>query len=135
MARAPGRAWYNRGMASGRLLVQVSRTEQRVVDPVDVYLLAGAGGRTEVRLRGREPLVDVRPLGEVAAEAERFGIVRIHREHAVNVARIHTLRLQADGRDWEVKLEPPVNAVLPVARDRLEELRKVLGGGDGGGAS
>jgi len=33
------------------------------------------------------------------------------------------VRLQADGRDWELKLEPPVNAVLPIARDRLVALR------------
>jgi hypothetical protein len=36
--------------------------------------------------------------------------------------------VQADGRDWEVKLEPPVNAVLPISRDRLAALRKALGG-------
>lgn len=113
-------------MIGGRILVQVSRTEQRVVDPVDVYALLGVGDHTEIRLRGREPLVDVRPLGEIVPDVERFGIVRIHREHAVNVARLHTLRRQADARDWEVKLEPPVNLVLPVARDRLEALRAAL---------
>lgn len=111
------------------MLVQVSRTEQRALDPADVYALMAVGDHTEIRLRGREPVVDVRPLGEVLPEVQRFGIVRIHREHAVNVARVHTLRLQADGRDWEAKLEPPVNLVLAIARDRLEVLRTAILGG------
>ncbi len=29
--------------------------------------------------------------------------------------------------DWEVKLEPPVNSVLPVGRQYIEGLRKLVG--------
>jgi hypothetical protein len=36
-----------------RVVVELSETEHRVLDPADVCFLAGAGGRTEVRLRGR----------------------------------------------------------------------------------
>jgi DNA-binding LytR/AlgR family response regulator len=111
-----------------RVVVELSETEHRVLDPADVYFLAGAGARTEIRLRGREPLVDVRELGEVVEAWARNGFVGIHRSYAVNLRRIQMLRLQADGRDWEVKLEPPVNAVLPIARDRLAGLRAALGG-------
>ncbi|MEE4274161.1 MAG: LytTR family DNA-binding domain-containing protein [Thermoanaerobaculales bacterium] len=110
-----------------RVLIHISRTEHRVLDPADVYHLEAKGGETEIRLRSRTPLVDVRPLGEVAPQFEPFGFVRIHREHAVNIAHIRLLRLQVDGRDWELKLEPPVNRVLPIARDRLKELRRSLG--------
>jgi DNA-binding LytR/AlgR family response regulator len=114
-------------MAARRILVHISRSEQRVLDPDDVYYLRARGGETEVRLRSRTPLVDVRPIGEVAPLFEPSGFVRIHREHVVNVARIRLLRLQADGRDWELKLEPPVNKVLSIARDRLAGLRTALG--------
>ena len=110
-----------------RVLVHISRTEHRVVDPIDVYALHARGGETEVRLRSRTPLLDVRPLGDVAPHFEPFGFVRVHREHAVNIARIRLIRMQADGRDWELKLEPPVNRVMPIARDRLEGLRVALG--------
>ena len=114
-------------MGVRRVLVHVSQTEHRVVDPDDVYFLQAAGGETEVRLRSRAPLVDLRPIGDVAPLFEPFGFVRIHREHAVNLARVSTVRLQTDGRDWELKLEPPVNAVLPIARDRLGTLRAAFG--------
>ena len=114
-------------MAVHRILVHISRNEHRVLDPDDVYFLRATGGETEIRLRSRTALVDLRPLGEVAPRFEAFGFVRIHREYAVNIARIRLLRLQADGRDWELKLDPPVNSVLPIARDRLAGLRKALG--------
>jgi DNA-binding LytR/AlgR family response regulator len=70
--------------------------------------------------------IGVRPIREVAPLFEPVGFVRVHREHAVNIGRIRLLRLQADGRDWELKLEPPVNKVLAIARDRLAGLRAVL---------
>ena len=115
-------------MVRQRLFVHLSRTEHRVIDPDDVYFVQADGDRSLVRLRGREPLIDIRPLGDLEPALSAAGIIRIHRRHAVNPSRIHTLRRQADGRDWEVKLEPPVNAVLPIARDRLAALRKALGG-------
>ena len=114
-------------MVPNRVLVHISRNVHRVLDPDDVYYLRARGGETEIRLRSRTPVVDVRPIGEVAPLFTRFGFVRIHREHAVNIAHVRLLRLQADGRDWELKLEPPVNKVLPIARDRLSDLRDALG--------
>ena len=125
--RVATKSCYNADMAPHRILIHISRSEHRVLDPDDVYFLRASGGETEIRLRSRTPLIDVRQIGEVAPLFEPFGFVRIHREHAVNIAHVRLLRLQADGRDWELKLEPPVNRVLPIARDRLEELRVALG--------
>jgi len=125
--RVVTKSCYNTGMAPHRILIHISRTEHRVLDPDDVYFLRASGGETEIRLRSRIPLIDVRPIGEVAPLFEPIGFVRIHREHAVNIAHVRLLRLQADGRDWELKLEPPVNKVLSIARDRLAGLRATLG--------
>ncbi len=125
--RVVTKSCYKAGMAQRRILIHLSRSEHRVLDPDDVYYLRARGGETEVRLRSRTPLIDVRPIGEVAPLFEPFGFVRIHREQAVNLARIRLLRLQADGRDWELKLELPVNKVLSIARDRLAGLRAALG--------
>ncbi len=125
--RVVTKSCYKFGMTPQRILIHISRSEHRVLDPDDVYLLRARGGETEIRLRSRTPLIDVRPIGEVAPLFEPFGFVRTHREHTVSIARIRLLRLQADGRDWELKLEPPVNRVLPIARDRLAGLRAALG--------
>ena len=125
--RVATKSCYNTGTVPNRILIHISRTEHRLLDPNDVYLLSARGGETEVRLRSRQPLVDVRPIGDVMVSLENHGFVRIHREHAVNIAHIRLLRLQSDGRDWEVMMEPPVNRVPPIARDRLAALRTALG--------
>ena len=55
------------------------------------------------------------------------GFVRIHRSYLINLDRVREIRLRGDhSNDWEVKLDPPVNAVLPVSRHYLAALRKVL---------
>ena len=51
-----------------------------------------------------------------------------HRSYLVNLGRVRELRLRrGDTNDWEVKLDPPVNAVLPVGRGYLAKLKKALG--------
>jgi DNA-binding LytR/AlgR family response regulator len=74
----------NRTMAQ-RVLVHISRSEQRVIDPDDIYCIVASGGATEIRLRTETPLVDIRQLGEVAPPLEPHGLVRIHHQHAVNL--------------------------------------------------
>jgi DNA-binding LytR/AlgR family response regulator len=54
--------------------------------------------------------------------------VRIHRSFAVNLGRVRELRQRGDGAGWEVRLEPPVNRVLPVSRRELGRLVVVLEG-------
>ena len=58
---------------------------------------------------------------------EPYGFLRISREVAVNLHRIRDIRLRPSGRDWEVKLEPPVNKVLPVSRALLSTLWEAFG--------
>jgi DNA-binding LytR/AlgR family response regulator len=121
------RSWYKVGVTPNRVLVHASRSEHHVLDPEDVYFPRAMCGETEVRLRSRTPLVDARSLGELSPLFAPFRFVRVHREHAINLRRIRLLRHQVDGGDWELKLEPPVNKVLPIARNRLAGLRAALG--------
>jgi DNA-binding LytR/AlgR family response regulator len=95
---------------------------RQVVDPADVYYLEAQGEDTRVRLRSARPLVDRRPLRDLIPMFEPYGFLQIHREHAVNLRRIRQIRRRPQGRDWEVKLEPPVNRVLPVGRSALPKL-------------
>jgi hypothetical protein len=52
--------------------------------------------------------------------------LRVHREYAVNLRRVALIRPRPSGRDWELKMEPPVNRVIPIAREGLEDLWAVL---------
>lgn len=80
-----------------------------------------------IRLRGSERLEDLRRLGELMPLFAPFGFRRVHRNHAVNLRRVLELRPRPSGVDWELKLEPPVNRVLPIARGELAGLLSAYG--------
>jgi hypothetical protein len=42
--------------------------------------------------------------------------------HGVNPNHVFEIRKRSRGQDWEVKLEPPVNRVVPVSRSRIASL-------------
>lgn len=117
------------GLLSHRATLHLKDGLREVVDTADVYLLEAEGGQTMVRLRDADPREDVRPLGEILPHFEARGFLRIHRSYAVNLSRVQFLRRRDVGRDWEVRLEPPVNRVLPVSRDALPYLLEALEGG------
>ena len=75
----------------------------------------------------RRKLADTRPLGEIEPLLSPHGLLRIHRNHMVNLARIRVVRGREDSDDWEVKLDPPVNRVLPISRRRLATVWTVFG--------
>jgi DNA-binding LytR/AlgR family response regulator len=112
----------------GHVLLHVSDGLRELVNVDDVFYLEAVGDETRVRRRGARTLVDVRPLGELLPLFESHGFLQIHRSHAVNLRRIRQLRRRERGRDWEVKLEPPVNRVLPVSRDAYPSLVAALEG-------
>ena len=63
----------------------------------------------------------VRQLSELIDAFEPLGFAQIHRSWAVNLRLVREIRPSADG-GWEVKLDPPVNRVLPVSRRRISAL-------------
>lgn len=101
------------------LLLHLADRRRRVVEPGEVFFLEAVGTHTLVRLRGRERLEDLRRLGDLLPLFELFGFHRVHKNHAVNLHRVFELRPRSRGADWELKLEPPVNRVLPIARSKL----------------
>ena len=117
----------SRPTAPLRVLLHLRDRRRRLVDPEDVYYLEADGDDTLVRLRGARPLRDVRRLGEILEKLAPLGFVRVHRNHAVNVRQVLEIRRRRGQADWEVKLEPPVNRVLPVSRMYLKRLWAAFG--------
>ena len=112
---------------SARVLLHLSDGRRVPVEPEEIFYLRAVGDTTEVRTRGRRRLRDVRSLGEVVRFFPTGLFVQVHRSYAVNSDRVAEVRRRPSSRDWEVKLEPPVNQVLPVARGRLEALWAAYG--------
>jgi len=111
--------------AQGKVSLHLAGQVRRVVDADDIYYLEAQGDETDVRLRAAQRLRDVRSLGEVMEELGPLGFVRIHRNHAVNPARVREIRPAASS--WEVHLEPPVNKILPVSRRSVTALFEAYG--------
>ena len=109
-----------------RVVLHLSSTRFEVVDLADVYYLEARGDATRVRLRGRRARLDVRPLGDLAESLDPGVFHRIHRGYMVNLSRVRMLRRRSEGRGWEVRMEPPVNAILPVGRGREDTLLAAL---------
>jgi len=113
-------------MSSERILLRLFDGRRLPVDPDEVYFLETAEGDTMVRLRSKRRLRDVREIRELMDVLAPHGFVRIHRSHAVNVRRVREIR-PVDGGGWEVRLDPPVNRVLPVSRREAPELFAAYG--------
>ncbi len=109
-----------------RILLHIADGTRVPVNPADVYLLEAEGNETRIRTRAAETRLDVRELGELEDFFAAHGFIRIHRSCIVNPERIRLIRpRQSDG--WEVKLDPPVNRILPVSRDRTKQLWAAFG--------
>jgi DNA-binding LytR/AlgR family response regulator len=110
-----------------KVLLHLNPNLRRVIDPAGVYFLEAVGGDTLLRRRGARRFKDVRRLGDIMKVWRNRGFVRIHRNHAVNVEHILEIRRRTENDLWEVKLAPPVNRVLPVSRNYLNDLWAAFG--------
>ena len=111
-----------------RIAVKVSNRRFVMLDVDDIYYLESEGHDVLVRTARRTRHRSVRRLGDLEKAFTARGFVRIHRSFVVNLDRVREARMQrGNDNDWEVKLAPPVNAVLPVGRTYLARLRRALG--------
>ena len=104
------------------ILVHLSDSRRLFLDPGEVYYLEAEGDETLIRTRSARRLRDLRSLGEVLPFFESRGFLRVHRNHAVNLQRVRELRRRKKSSGWELKLQSPVNRILPVSRDALSKL-------------
>lgn len=114
-------------VAARRVLLHLDDGRRVPLDPAEIFLLEAKGDETVVRTSGRRPLRDVRSLGELMRRLPRGVFVLIHRALAVNADRVAEVRRRPGERDWELRLEPPVNRIVPVARGRAEALWAAYG--------
>ena len=91
-----------------------------------VFYLEAQGGDTLIRTKRKKPYHCVQRLNELARKLPGPAFVRCHRAFVVNLNRARSL-VPRNSKDYDLRLDPPVNRRIPIARDRLEKIRRILG--------
>ena len=91
-----------------------------------IFYLEAKGHDTLIRTKRKKPYHSVQRLGQLAEKLPTPAFVRVHREYIVNLNRVRSLTPRKS-KDYDLKLDPPVNRRIPIARDRLTKIRKILG--------
>lgn len=91
-----------------------------------IFYLEAQGGDTVVRTKRKKPYHCVQRLNELARKLPGPAFARCHRAYVVNLNRVRSLTPR-NSKDYDLRLDPPVNRRIPIARDRLKEIRRILG--------
>jgi len=109
-----------------RLPVKLSNGSIDLIEIDGIFYLEAQGENTLIRTRREKPYKSVQRLGELAKKLPAPAFVRCHREYIVNLNRVRSLTPR-QSRDYDFRLDPPVNRRIPIARNRLDKIRKILG--------
>ncbi len=91
-----------------------------------IFYVEAEADDSRIRTARKEIYRHSERLDQVEARLPSPPFFRIHRSYVVNLNRVFELRSRGDD-EWELKMDPPVNKVLPVSRRRLRDLRALLG--------
>jgi DNA-binding LytR/AlgR family response regulator len=101
-------------MGLNRILIQHSDGRRIPVEPAEIFYLEAEAHDTLVRLRSKRRLRDDRSMGQLEKLLGDYYLLRVHRNFVVNLRRVAEIRARKKGEGWELKMEPPVNRVIPI---------------------
>jgi two-component system, LytTR family, response regulator len=78
-----------------------------------------------VRTARRKLYRSSRRIEDLARSLPTPPLFRCHRSYLVNLDRVRSL--ERAGNDYLLRLDPPVNKVIPVSRRRLAAFRRLMG--------
>ena len=108
-----------------RLAVETRGGTTLLFDPSQVFFLETDGHDTLVRTARKTPYRSTRRLADLLTRLPSPPFFRCHESFVVNLARVRAIETR--GRDLRLRLDPPVNRLLPVARGRVAALHRALG--------
>jgi len=108
-----------------RLPVKGKKGSIELIEIEGIFYLEAKGHDTLIRTRRKKPYHSVQRLGELAKRLPTPAFVRCHREYIINLNRVRSLT-QRKSKDYDLRLDPPVNRRIHIARNRLGNIRKIL---------
>jgi len=109
-----------------RLAVRRKDGSIDLIEIEGIFYLEARRHDTLIQTRRKKTYHSVQRLGELEKKFPAPAFVRCHREYIVNLNRVRSLT-PLKPRDCDLRLDPPVNRRIPIARDRFENIRKILG--------
>lgn len=110
-----------------RLAVLVEPDRYELLEVEDLYFIEAEAHDCRVRTRRKRERRSTERLADLEKRLAGTPVLRVHRSFLVNLERVRELRRREGARGWELKLDPPVNAVIPVGRSHLAALKRRLG--------
>ena len=115
-----------RGAFELRFPVRAEPGRVVLLEKSQIFFVAAEADDSLIRTARKKQYRHSERLDQVEARLPSPPFFRVHRSYLVNLNRV--LELRSRGNDeWELKMDPPVNKVLPVSRRRLADLHKLLG--------
>jgi len=108
-----------------RLAVETPAGTMLLFDPSQVFYLEVDGHDTLRRTARKRPYRSTRRIAGLLVRLPAPPFFRCHESFVVNLARVRSI--ETAGRDRRLRLDPPVNRLLPVARGGLAALHRALG--------
>lgn len=112
------------GRAKRRMAVKCG-AKYRVFNPSQVSAIVAKDHYAVLMVEGQELLVDDK-LETLAQRLDPVKFLRIHRSAIINLDYLKELEHEGD-RKYAAILSDPAKTRLPVSRERLEDLKKILG--------
>jgi two-component system LytT family response regulator/two-component system response regulator LytT len=108
-----------------RLALPTGSGDTLLFAPDEVYYLQAREHDSLVRTARRGPYRSSMRLPALEKRLPTPPFFRCHESYLVNLARVRMIVKR--GRDLRLRLDPPVNKLIPVARARAAALRRLLG--------
>jgi DNA-binding LytR/AlgR family response regulator len=108
-----------------RLPVRKADGSIDLIEIDSIFYLEAKEGDTIIRTKRKKPYRSVQRLHELAKKLPSSPFVQPHREYIVNLNRVRSITPR-ESRDYDLRLDPPVNKRIPISRKRLATIHKIL---------
>ena len=96
-----------------------------LLDAYEIFYIEVDGHDSVIRTARRKTLRSSARLSRLVQRLPQPPFFRCHESFMVNLDRVR--KVERKGRDLRLRMDPPVNRLIPLGRGRVAEFRKLIG--------